>query len=409
MEKYLVGGAVRDKLLGLPVKERDWVVVGSTPEQLIAQGFKPVGNDFPVFLHPESGEEYALARTERKTAPGYSGFQFHASADVTLEEDLKRRDLTINAIASDQDGQLIDPYGGRQDIEQRILRHVSKAFVEDPVRILRIAKFSARFADFEFEIHKDTQALMARMVSMGEVDALVPERVWQETQQALTTSKPALYFEVLRECGALARLMPELDQLFGIPQPVKHHPEIDCGLHSLMVLEQAAALSEDPAVRFAALVHDLGKGLTREEILPSHHGHEDRGIRLIENLCKRLKAPNKYRNLAVLSARYHSHCHRTLELKPATLLKVLEALDAFRRPEQLEDFLLICEADARGRTGFENRDYPQKNRLRDACEIAGAVDTKQLVEMGLSGKKLGSHLRDLRLEALSKLTKPPRL
>ena len=406
MDIYLVGGAVRDKLLGLPVKERDWVVVGATPEEMVKLGYRPVGKDFPVFLHPETHEEYALARTERKTAPGYKGFVVHASPEVTLEEDLKRRDLTINAMAEAPDGTIIDPFNGREDLAQGLLKHVSKAFVEDPVRILRVARFAARFAKWGFKVAHGTHALMKQMVAAGEVDHLVPERVWAETEKALGEDRPSRFFEVLHRCGALAVIFPELDRLFGVPQPAHHHPEIDTGTHCLMVLDQAARLSPDPRVRFAALVHDLGKGTTPAAELPRHIGHEQRGVELIEALCRRLRIPNDYRDLAVKVARYHGHCHRALELRADTLLETLTGLDAFRRPEILEDFLLACEADSRGRGGggkhANDRPYSQADVFRVAFAAARAVDARALAGQGLQGAALGERLRELRCDAIAK-------
>jgi len=374
MQVYLVGGAVRDEQLGIPHNERDWCVVGATPDELLAQGYRQVGKDFPVFLHPDSGEEYALARTERKTAPGYHGFAFTCSPDVSIEDDLLRRDLTINAIAKDASGRLIDPYGGINDIQQRVLRHVSDAFAEDPVRILRVAKFAARFNHLGFTIAPETLQLMRQMVVDGEVDALVPDRVWQETEAALVGRSVRTYVEVLRDCGALKVLLPEVDVLFGVPQPKKWHPEIDAGVHVLMVLDQAEALSADLEVRFAALMHDLGKGNTPSYKLPSHPGHEARGCKLIRKIAERLPVPNACRDLALLAAEYHTHCHRALELRARTLLKVLEGTDAFRRPQRFEQFLITCEADARGRGGLEDRLYPQADYLRGALAAAAAVD-----------------------------------
>ncbi|MGB4947594.1 MAG: multifunctional CCA addition/repair protein, partial [Candidatus Competibacter denitrificans] len=363
MEIYLVGGAVRDELLGLPVKERDWVVIGATPDDLLARGFQPVGKDFPVFLHPQTREEYALARTERKTAPGYYGFDIQAGAEVTLEEDLRRRDLTINAIARDTTGRLIDPYQGRRDLEARRLRHVSPAFAEDPVRILRLARFTARYAELGFQVAPETMALMRAMVADGEVDTLVPERVWAETVRALSEPRPELFFETLRACGALAVIFPEIDRLFGVPQPAAHHPEIDTGVHTLMALAQAVRSQADVVTRFAVLVHDLGKGTTPPEEWPRHIGHEQRGADLVRGLCHRLRVPNMFRELGVLTARYHTHCHRALELRPKTLLKILQAMDAFRKPQRFAHFLLACEADARGRLGLTERAYPQATLL----------------------------------------------
>jgi tRNA nucleotidyltransferase (CCA-adding enzyme) len=407
MKTYLVGGAVRDKLLDLPVTDRDWVVVGSTPEQMLAQDFRPVGKDFPVFLHPETNEEYALARTERKTAPGYTGFEFHAAPDVTLEQDLERRDLTINAMAMDDNGQLIDPFDGADDLHNGLLRHVSPAFAEDPVRILRIARFAARFARWGFRIAHDTHALMLNMVEAGEVDALVAERVWTETVKALAEPNPERFFEVLRGCGALERIFPEIDRLFGVPQPARHHPEIDTGVHVMMVLQQSVRLSDDTRVRFAALVHDLGKGTTPKDQWPRHIAHEHRSARLVRELCERLKVPKEFRDLGIITAEYHSHCHRALELKPATLLKLLEATDAFRRPQRFEQFLLACEADARGRTGLEERDYPQADCLRAALEAASAVDARPFAGQGLKGEQIAEAIREERLHRIKALTRGP--
>lgn len=400
MQIYLVGGAVRDKLLGLVPRDRDWVVVGATPEEMIALGYTPVGKDFPVFLHPETREEYALARTERKTAPGYHGFAFHAAPDVSLEEDLRRRDLTINAMAEDAHGKLIDPFGGRDDLEQGRLRHVSNAFVEDPVRILRIARYAARYGKWGFRIAHATHALMKKMVAEGEVDALVAERVWQETERALGEEVPARFFEVLRNCGALARIFPELERLFGVPQPKHHHPEEDTGLHTMMVLEQAARLSPDTRVRFAALVHDLGKGTTPQEEWPKHIAHEHRGVALVEQLCERLRVPRDYRDLAVLVTQHHGVYHRAEELRPSTLLELLERIDAFRRPERLEQYLLACEADSRGRPGFEDQHFPQPGIIRQAYHAAVQVSAKEAVEQGFSGKQVGEEVHRLRVGAI---------
>jgi tRNA nucleotidyltransferase (CCA-adding enzyme) len=378
MHVYLVGGAVRDAQLGIPHKERDWCVVGATPAELEALGYRRVGKDFPVFLHPETKEEYALARRERKTAPGYHGFEFHCSPEVTIEEDLERRDLTINAIAQDENGRLIDPWGGLEDIGKRLLRHVSGAFVEDPVRILRVARFAARFHHLGFTIADETMELMRRMVEDGEVDALVPDRVWKETELALVGTHTRAFFEVLRECGALKVLYPEVDALFGVPQPKQWHPEIDTGVHVMMVLEQAEAISDALEVRFAALVHDLGKGTTPRSAWPSHIGHEIRGCNLIRAICERLPVPKACRDLGLLVSEFHTHVHRALELRPKTLLKVLEGTDAFRRPERFENFLLTCEADARGRAGLEDRRYPQAGFLRGVYAAAAAIDAAEI-------------------------------
>jgi tRNA nucleotidyltransferase (CCA-adding enzyme) len=403
MKIYLVGGAVRDKLLGLEPKERDWVVVGATPESLTAQGYKQVGKDFPVFLHPKTHEEYALARTERKTAPGYYGFAVHAAPDVTLEEDLLRRDLTVNAIAETNDGQLIDPFHGQQDLTDRLLRHVSPAFSEDPVRILRVARFAARFAHLGFTVAPETNQLMQDMVNAGEVDALVAERVWAETERALGEQTPTRFFEVLRDCGALEKLFPEIERLYGVPQPEKHHPEIDTGVHTMMVLEQAARLSPEPIVRFAALVHDLGKGTTPKDQWPKHIAHEERGVPLVEAMCERLRVPKNYRELAVAVTRYHLHYHRAAELKATTLLKTLNAVDALRRPERFEQFILACEADSRGRTGFEDMHFDQPDILRRARDAAAAITAQELVKQGLTGTAIGQELDRLRVLAIQKI------
>lgn len=400
MQVYLVGGAVRDALLGREVKERDWVVVGATPEQMLAQGYRAVGRDFPVFLHPDSHEEYALARTERKTAPGYHGFVVHAESSVTLEQDLARRDLTINAMAQASDGTLIDPYGGQQDLADRVLRHVSPAFAEDPVRILRLARFAARYAGAGFTVAAETLALMRAMVEAGEVDALVAERVWAETHKALCEPTPARYFEVLRECGALARVFPELDRLYGVPQPERWHPEIDTGVHVMLVLSQAARLSEDPRVRFAALVHDLGKGVTDPAEWPRHHAHEQLGVPVLEAMCQRLRVPTEYRELALIVTRYHGKYHRAGEMRGNTLLALLEDVDAIRRPERFALFLLACEADSRGRPGFEYDEYPQVAILQAAQQAAAAVAVQPLVAQGLKGPAIAKALRAQRLLAV---------
>jgi len=400
MEIYLVGGYVRDQLLGLNTKDRDWLVVGATADELLKKGYRQVGKDFPVFLHPETNEEYALARTERKTSAGYSGFSFNANAGVTLEEDLARRDLTINAIARSDNGDLIDPYNGQADIKAKILRHVSPAFIEDPVRILRIARFAARFAELGFVIADETLALMQDMVRSGEVDSLVAERVWQETMRALAEKTPARYFEVLRECGALEKLFPEINRLWGVPQPEKHHPEIDTGVHTMMVLTQAAKLSSDTKVRFAALVHDLGKGTTPKSQWPKHIDHESRGVPLVAALCDRYRIPNDYRELGMIVAKYHLHYHRAAELRADTFLKTLVSLDAFRRPERFELFLLACEADSRGRPGFENKDFEQPDIYRKVFKAANAIDAKELVTKGLQGKDIKKELSKLRIQAI---------
>ena len=403
MNAYLVGGAVRDRLLGLEPKERDWVVLGATPEEMVAQGFRPVGRDFPVFLHPETHEEYALARTERKTAPGYHGFIFHAAPDVTLEEDLRRRDLTINAMAMTPEGDIIDPFGGEDDLQEGILRHVSPAFREDPVRILRVARFAARFAGWGFRVSHGTNVLMRQMVADGEVDALVPERVWQETERALAEATPSRFFQVLHGCGALERLFPELARLFGVPQPEVHHPEVDTGVHVLMVLDAAARLSDDTRVRFAALMHDLGKGETPRERWPRHPGHEQRGVSLVERLCERLRAPREHSDLAKLVAAHHGQFRRIGgELTAEAIVRTLEALDAIRRPGRFEQFLLACEADLRGRKGFGDAVFPQAGLFRRAREAAAALDVQPIVARGLSGKAIGTELRRARVEAVAK-------
>ncbi len=401
MQVYLVGGAVRDRLLGRAVNERDWVVVGATPEELVQGGYLPVGREFPVFLHPRTREEYALARLERKVAPGYRGFTTQFSPDVTLEQDLQRRDLTINAMAESAGGEIIDPYGGRADLGARLLRHVSGNFVEDPVRILRVARFAARYAELGFRVAPQTLELMQRMVASGEVQALVPERVWSETERALGETRPEVFFETLRACGALAVIFPELDALFGVPQPPRWHPEIDTGVHALLAVRYAANRGLSGPVRFAALVHDLGKALTPRERWPSHHGHEDAGVPLIDALCDRLKVPTAYRELAVLTARQHTLVHRAAELKPETVLKLLDASDAFRRPERFAELLRACEADARGRAGRETEAYPQADYLKAAFAAAAAVALTDEDRQGLAGPAIGAELRRRRLAAVT--------
>jgi len=403
MKIYEVGGAVRDALLGLPVEERDWVVVGASAEELEALGFRRVGKDFPVFLHPRTGEEHALARTERKTAPGYTGFAFDAAPTVTLEDDLKRRDLTINAIARAEDGELVDPWSGRADLTARVLRHVSPAFREDPLRVLRVARFAARFAPLGFTIAPETAELMKEIVAAGEMEALRPERVWQETVKALGTERPDVYVESLRACGALRRIFPEVDALFGIPQSEQWHPEIDTGVHTLMALRMAAQLSRSETVRFAVLVHDLGKATTPAELLPRHHGHEQRSEELLERLCARLPVPNRFRDLALLVARHHGTVHKTAELKPQTVLRLITAADGLRQPERFDEMLLACEADARGRKGLEDRSYPQADWLRAALRAAKAVDAgKVKTATGLDGEALGKALHEERLAAIKR-------
>lgn len=374
MKTYLVGGAVRDKLLNIPIKDKDWVVVGSNASEMKAMGFLQVGKDFPVFLHPESKQEYALARTERKTAPGHTGFEFDTSKQVSLEQDLMRRDLTINAIAESEDGELVDPFNGQQDLQQRILRHVSPAFAEDPLRVLRVAKFAARLAHLGFVVADETMTLMRDIVASGELDSLVKERVWQEIEQAMCAPEPAVFIQVLRDSDALQVILPEVDHLFGVPQPAKHHPEVDTGIHTLMCLQQASKLSDDPVVRYATLVHDVGKGITDRSKWPSHHAHESLGLKLLTQITTRLRVPKEYSQLAALVCEHHTKLHRITELRPTTLLKLLEALDVFRRPQRLDKFLAACEADARGRTGFEDREYPQKKYLRELFAALSTID-----------------------------------
>lgn len=400
---YLVGGAVRDELLGRAFSERDWVVVGATPEQMLQAGFRPVGKDFPVFLHPDTQEEYALARTERKSGHGYQGFEFYCAPEVTLEDDLIRRDLTVNAMAKAADGTLIDPYGGRRDLEKRVLRHVSPAFAEDPLRILRVARFAARFHSWGFTIAPETMELMRAITASGEVEHLVAERVWQETERALSEPSPQIYIQTLRECGALAVLMPEVDRLFGVPQRADYHPEVDTGIHTLMAMEQASRLSDDSAVRFAVLVHDLGKGITPEDQLPRHINHENAGVPLVEALCQRLKVPTRHKELALAVTRFHLLCHTATQLRPATLLKLMRRLDALRRPERLESFLLSCEADARGRTGFEKRDYPAAPWLRTVAQRLRDTEVRDLVDSGLKGQKLANAIEKRQIARISEL------
>ena len=402
MQVYEVGGAVRDALLGLPVHDRDWVVVGATPQALIDAGYLPVGKDFPVFLHPQTREEYALARTERKTAPGYHGFAFHAAPSVTIEEDLARRDLTINAIARREDGSLIDPFNGQRDIRERVLRHVTEAFREDPVRILRLARFAARFANFS--IAPETQGLMKEMVQAGEVDALVPERVWQELSRGLMEQQPSRMFEVLRECGALARLLPEVERLWGVPQRPEYHPEVDTGVHLMMVMDMSARLQASLPVRFACLTHDLGKGTTPADILPRHIGHEERSARLLAGLAQRLRVPVECRELADVVAREHGNIHRSGEFSAAALVRLLERCDAFRKPARLTEILLACECDARGRLGHQDKPYPQGQRLIAALGAALAVDTavvsQQAKDDGAQGREIGEWIHRARVLAV---------
>jgi len=403
MQVYLVGGAVRDTLLGLPVKERDWVVVGGTREELLRLDYREVGRDFPVFLHPLTHEEHALARLERKVSPGYRGFDVEFGPQVTLEEDLARRDLTVNAIAQAPDGALLDPFGGRRDLEARVLRHVSPAFAEDPVRVLRVARFAARLEPLGFRVAAETLELMRAMVERREIDALVPERVWQETEKALREPKASEFFKVLRACTALQAVYPEIDALFGVPQPAEWHPEIDTGIHTLMVLDQAVGLSAEPKVRFAALMHDLGKGTTPRAEWPSHRGHEERSVALLEALSARLRVPGEYRELGIIVARYHGIVHRAFELRPKTVLDFLERADAFRRPERFAQALLACEADSRGRTGLENVPYPQRRYLELARDAAAEVKPTPAEISSHAGPKIAELLQRRRRLAIGEL------
>ena len=400
MQIFKVGGAVRDQLLGRAVKDIDWVVVGATPEQMRAQGFRPVGDDFPVFLHPTSGEEYALARTERKSGHGYGGFTFHTSPEVTLEEDLLRRDLTVNAMAQADDGTLIDPYGGQTDLAARTLRHVSPAFAEDPLRVLRVARFAARYAYLGFSVHPDTLDLMRSLAESDELQHLTAERIWQEFARALMEDNPEVFIQVLRDCGALKALLPEVDALFGVPQTAEHHPEVDTGVHILHVLQQCARFKQPLNVRWASILHDLGKGTTNPAIWPQHIGHEKRGLPLIKKVNKRFKVPNDCAQLALLVGEYHTHAHRALELRSTTLLKLLMAFDIMRRPQRFTDFVAASEMDSRGRLGFEDRLYPQADYLRRAAEVVRAVSVAPLLEQGLQGAELGQALNEERLRAL---------
>ena len=398
MKIYRVGGAVRDKLLNYPSDENDWVVVGATPEKMVELNYVPVGSDFPVFIHPQTGEEFALARTERKSGHGYQGFTFHAAADVSLEQDLIRRDLTINAMAEDSDGSIIDPYGGQRDLNDRILRHVSDAFTEDPLRVLRVARFAARYHHLGFTIAPETLDLMSSITESGQLEYLVAERVWKETERALGERSPDIYIQTLRDCGALKVLFPEVDCLFGVPQRADYHPEIDTGIHTLMALQQSVRLSDSSAIRFAVLVHDLGKGITPDDVLPSHTGHEERGVSLVNNLCDRLKVPNHFRQLALAVTEFHLMCHKALQLTPESILNLFRVVGGLKSPDRLEDFLLCCEADARGRKGYEERGYPPANFLRAALEKVSAVSIADLVDNGVDGAEIGRQL-DLRRNA----------
>lgn len=400
MKTYLVGGAVRDQLLNIPIKDKDWVVVGSTPQDMLDAGYKQVGADFPVFLHPDSQEEYALARTERKSGKGYQGFTVDFGQEVTLEEDLIRRDLTINAMAQDEAGAIYDPYNGQQDLEQKILRHVSPAFSEDPLRVLRVARFAARFAHLDFTVASETMSLMNEISNSGELEELTPERIWVETQRALTEKSPWVYFETLKASGALKACFKEMDDLFGIPQPEKHHPEVDTGIHTLLVLEQASLLSEDTEVRFAALMHDLGKAQTDPKKWPKHHGHEALGIKPINALCKRLKVPNKHKELALKASEFHTHVHRAFELKASTVLKLFKQTDALRKQNRFQQFLLACKADSRGRPGFETVPYFQADYLGDLLNAAISIDSKAIASAGLPGPEIGAAIEAARLKAI---------
>ena len=401
MQIYLVGGAVRDSLINYPSSENDWVVVGATPEQMTALGYKPVGQDFPVFIHPKTGEEYALARTERKSGHGYKGFEFYTSTEVSLEEDLIRRDLTINAMAQDDEGRIIDPFDGQKDLAHKLLRHVSEAFTEDPLRVLRVARFAARYAHLGFTVAPETMELMKSIVAKGEMEFLVAERVWKETCRALTEQSPQVFFEVLKACNALEVLLPEVDALFGVPQRADYHPEIDTGIHTLMALKAATKLTDCEAIRFAVLVHDVGKAITPEDILPSHSGHEKRGLPLVKAICDRLTVPNKHRQLAMSVTEFHLHCHRALELKPATLLKLFQSIGAIRSPDKLIDFLTCCEADIKGRAGFEDAAYPSKDYLLAALEAVSQADISDLVAQGISGAEIGKQLNQRQIQHLT--------
>ena len=403
-ETFLVGGAVRDALLGVQVKEHDWVVVGSTPEEMLEKGFKQVGASFPVFLHPKSGDEYALARTEKKQGHGYHGFSVDFHPGVTLEEDLQRRDLTINAIARDENGKLIDPYGGQRDLENKVLRHVSDAFVEDPLRVLRVARFAARFSSLGFRVHQSTLALMQEITRSGELQHLAAERIWREIEAAMRTEKPSVFVSVLRECGALEVLLPEVECLFGVPQPEKYHPEIDTGVHLLMALDVAADVGKQAAnVVFDVLLHDLGKGITPRQQWPSHQGHESGGLPLVDEVCSRLKVPNAMHDLSRKVCLLHLRCHRMLEVRPNTALRLLERLDAFRQPEILPDFLAACEADYRGRKGLQDRPYPQGDRLMNVYQAAAQIRARDLDLKGASGPEVGERLRQARVKAIASL------
>ena len=401
MQVYLVGGAVRDQLLNYPVKDKDYVVTGATIEQMLELGYQQVGQSFPVFLHPTNKQEYALARTEKKQGSGYTGFTCEFTPDITLEEDLLRRDLTINAMAMDDDGKIYDPFNGQEDLKNKLLRHVSEAFIEDPLRVLRVARFAARYHHLGFKVAPETLSLMTKIVEAGEVNALVAERVWQETESALKEQNPQVFFEVLRECGALKVIMPELDVLWGVPNPPKWHPEIDTGIHTMLVVKQAQMLSNDLAVRFASLCHDFGKGLTNPENYPHHRGHEKMGLKPIKAFCQRLRVPNEPRDLALLLSEFHTHTHRAFELRPDTLVKLFNKLDAWRKPQRFEQFLICCTADMRGRTGFETAEYKQTNFLRNMFKVANSINIQDIVKAGFQGAEIREQLNQRRVEAIA--------
>lgn len=403
MKTYLVGGAVRDELLGYPVKDYDYLVTGATVDEMENAGFKQVGKSFPVFLHPHTQHEYALARTEKKAGSGYTGFVCDFAPHITVEQDLARRDLTINAIAKDEQGQLVDPFNGQVDLDNKLLRHVSPAFVEDPLRILRVAKFAARYHHLGFTIAPETMALMTEMVENGEVDSLVPERVWQETEAALSNRNGQVYFQTLKQCNALTRLFPEIDKLWGVPNPEKWHPEIDTGIHTMMVLEQASLLTDSAVVRFAALTHDLGKGLSPKEHWPHHRGHEKYGLKPLKQLCKRLKVPNEFQSLALLTCEFHTHTHRAFELRADTIVTMLDKMDAWRKPDRFEQFILACTADMRGRTGFEQREYPQADYLLTCLSRATNIDVQSVIKDGFSGADIRTELTRRRVSAVQEL------
>jgi len=406
MKIYQVGGAIRDRLLGLASQDIDWVVTGATPEQMVEHGYKPIGKDFPVFLHPDSKQEYALARTERKVARGYAGFQFKTDPNITIEQDLQRRDLTINAIALDEKGALIDPFNGQQDIERRVLRHVSDAFVEDPVRVLRVARFAARYAHLGFNIADETRQLIGQIGASGELDALVAERVWTEMYKALGEPDPQVFFTSLRECGVLKTLFPEIDALFGVPQPPRYHPEIDTGVHVMMCLKRSAELDFDTDIRFAVLMHDLGKATTPAEILPSHRGHEMRGVAIAGEFCRKWKAPKAITDLALLTVEYHTHIHRAYEMKPSTLLEFFRKTDSFRRPERFYKMTRACIADARGRTGYENDPYPQADYAVRLVNRLNALDISEVTRKASADRDIGQAIHDFRLRYLKTIIEP---